>query len=110
MTAPEKRLEELKARPAGQVVIARQMRSDREEIPEPFTKADADKAETMEARISMSRLTAGCQVYWPSPFEVCGAIKDKYNSLGGPGGFLSFPSPARTNSPTLTGMGSEPNF
>ncbi|UGQ55833.1 hypothetical protein LRL17_33645 (plasmid) [Rhodococcus qingshengii] len=49
-------------------IVPGQMRSDREEIPEPFTKADADKAETMEARISTARLTAGCQVYWPSPF------------------------------------------
>ena len=80
-------------------IVAGQMRSDREEIPEPFTKADADKAETMEARISMSRLTAGCQVYWPSPYEVCGAIKDKYNSLGGPGSFLSFPYSAELTSP-----------
>ncbi|MBJ8339527.1 LGFP repeat-containing protein [Antrihabitans sp. YC3-6] len=76
------------------------MRSDQEEIPAPFTKADADKAETMEARQRMARVAAGCQVYWPSPYEVCGAIKDKYNSLGGPGSFLSFP-----NSPELTNPG-----
>lgn len=58
------------------------MRSDRDEIPEPFTKADADKAETdadkaetMEARISMSRAAVGCQVFWPFPYEVCGLSK-----------------------------------
>jgi len=79
------------------------MRSDREEIPEPFTKADADKAETMEARLSTARVTAGCQVYWPSPFEVCGAIRDKYNSLGGPGSFLSFPTTAELTNPGNTG-------
>jgi len=84
-------------------VIPGQMRSDREEIPEPFTKADADKAETMEARISTARLTAGCQVYWPSPFEVCGAIRDKYNSLGGPGSFLSFPTTAELTNPNNSG-------
>lgn len=84
-------------------VVPGQMRSDREEIPEPFTKADADKAETMEARISMSRLTAGCQVYWPSPFEVCGAIKDKYNSLGGPSSFLLWPTSAELTNPGNTG-------
>lgn len=69
------------------------MRSDREEIPEGFTKADADKAETMEAKAAITAFAAaGCQVYWPAPYEVCGAIRDKYNSLGGPGGFLSWPA------------------
>lgn len=81
------------------------MRSDREEIPAPFTKADADKAETLEAKTRSQRsqraaLAPGCQVYWPSPHEVCGAIRDKYNALGGPGSFLSFP-----NSPELTNPG-----
>jgi len=77
-----------------------QMRSDREEIPEGFTKADADKAETMEAKIQMSRaLTAGCQVYWPAPYEVCGAIKDKYNSLGGPNSFLLWPTTNELTNP-----------
>jgi uncharacterized protein with LGFP repeats len=75
-----------------------QMRSDREEIPAPFTKEDTDKAETLEARQRMSRAVQSCQYYWPSPHAVCGAIRDKYNSLGGPGSFLSFPnSPEYTN-------------
>lgn len=74
-------------------VVPGQMRSDRQEIPEGFTKADADKAETMEARQQMSRMASpGCQVYWPSPYQVCGAIKDKYNSLGGPNSFLLWPT------------------
>jgi hypothetical protein len=84
-------------------VVPGQMRSDQEEIPAPFTKADADKAETMEARQRMARVAAGCQVYWPSPYEVCGAIKDKYNSLGGPGSFLSFPNSAELTNPGGTG-------
>lgn len=50
------------------------MRSDREEIPEGFTKADADKAEMMEATLAGGNLRAlaapGCQVYWPAPYEV----------------------------------------
>ncbi|BAH56074.1 hypothetical protein ROP_pROB01-05750 (plasmid) [Rhodococcus opacus B4] len=74
------------------------MRSDREEIPAGATKEMADKAETMEARQRMSRVAVGCQTYWPFPYEVCGAIRDKYNSLGGPGSFLSYPnSPEYTN-------------
>lgn len=89
------------------------MRSDREEIPAPFTKADADKAETMEAKTRAQRaqraaLTAGCQVYWPSPYEVCGAIKDKYNSLGGPGSFLSFPNSTELTNPD--GFGKRTQF
>ncbi|MFB7878552.1 LGFP repeat-containing protein [Nocardia sp. NPDC056064] len=71
------------------------MRSDREDVPGGFSKADADKAETMEAKIreqAVSFVTPGCQVYWPSPFEVCGAIKDKYNELGGPNSFLLWPT------------------
>lgn len=79
------------------------MRSDREEIPAPFTKEDADKAETMEARQRMSRAAAGCQTYWPSPYEVCGVIRDKYNSLGGPASFLSFPNSPEYTNPGNTG-------
>ena len=83
-----------------------QMRSDREEIPAGATKEMADKAETMEAAKLQSRttsLTAGCQVYWPFPYEVCGAIKDKYNSLGGPGSFLSYPNSNELTNPGNTG-------
>ena len=29
-------------------------------------------------------MAPGCQVYPPSSYEVCGAIRDKYNELGGP--------------------------
>ncbi|MFD3459303.1 hypothetical protein ACFWVM_06310 [Nocardia fluminea] len=78
-------------------VVPGQMRSDRETIPGGFSKSDADKAETMEAAAagkagSRASLTPGCQTYWPSPYEVCGAIKDKYNSLGGPNSFLLWPT------------------
>ncbi|TQF74353.1 hypothetical protein FK531_05550 [Rhodococcus spelaei] len=92
------------------------MRSDREEIPEDFTKEDADKAETMEARIIQQQsargatlfLTPGCQVYWPAPYEVCGAIKDKYNSLGGPSSFLLWPTTNELTNPD--GVGKRTQF
>ncbi|MBB3040184.1 LGFP repeat-containing protein [Hoyosella altamirensis] len=68
-------------------------RSESEAIPEGFTKADADLAERM-AVAPMS----GCQVYWPSPHQVCGAIRDRYNAMGGPSSWLSWPnSPEYTN-------------
>jgi uncharacterized protein with LGFP repeats len=83
------------------------MRSDCEQIPAPFTKADADRAETMEARAQQSRVAAGCQVYWPAPYEVCGAIKDKYNQMGGPNSFLLFPKSNELTNPGNTGKRTE---
>ncbi len=88
-------------------VVPGEMRSDREEIPAPFTKEDADKAETMEARQRVSRAAAGCQIYWPSPYEVCGVIRDRYNSLGGPGSFLSFPTSGELTNPGNSGKRSQ---
>lgn len=93
-------------------VVAGQMRSDREEIPAPFTKADADKAETMEAGMIQQQSARGitafnvpvCQVYWPSPFQVCGEIRDKYNSLGGPASFLTFPTSGNITNPDGIGQ------
>lgn len=43
-----------------------------------------DRAEGPAAQPQVSSLAAAdCQVYWPAPYEVCGAIRDKYNELGG---------------------------
>ena len=94
-------------------VVPGEMRSDREEIPAGFTKADADKAETMEAALTgsdgaMRALVApGCQVYWPAPYEVCGAIRDKYNALGGPNSFLLFPKTNEITNPDGIGKRTE---
>ncbi|MGN0040476.1 MAG: hypothetical protein ACI39A_05505, partial [Rhodococcus sp. (in: high G+C Gram-positive bacteria)] len=90
-------------------LVPGQMRSDREEIPAPFTKEDADKAEMMEAqeRSALSRMSIAavtCQTYWPSPFQVCGAIRDKYNSLGGPASFLTFPTSGNITNPDGVGQ------
>ena len=90
-----------------------EMRSDREKIPEGFTKADADKAETMEATLTAQRsgigimAAPGCQVYWPAPFEVCGAIRDKYNALGGPNSFLLWPKTNELTNPDGIGRRTE---
>lgn len=90
-------------------LVPGQMRSDREEIPAPFTKEDADKAEMMEAqeRSTLSRMSIAavtCQTYWPSPFQVCGAIRDKYNSLGGPASFLTYPTSGNITNPDGIGQ------
>lgn len=79
------------------------MRSDREEVPAPFTKEDADRAEVAEARLRTSRNATACQIYWPSWFNVCGEIKAKYDSLGGPGSFLNYPTSANIVNPGNTG-------
>jgi uncharacterized protein with LGFP repeats len=81
------------------------MRSDCEEIPGGFTKEEADRAETMEAALvpgpgaRSARAAAGCQVYWPAPYEVCGAIRDKYNALGDPNSFLLWPTSNELTNP-----------
>ena len=70
-------------------IVPGQMRSDKEEVPAGVSKADADQAEIKEAKLTnpdTPTLNArpGCGVYWPAPFEVCGAIKNLYDSIGGP--------------------------
>src|SRR5699024_11924313 len=86
------------------------MRSDREEVPAGFSKANADKAETMEAALAggdseMRTLAApDCQVYWPAPYEVYGEIRDKYNALGGPHSFTLFPTTSHLTNPDGPGM------
>ena len=84
-------------------IVPGKMRSDREEWPAPFTKEDADRAEVREAELQRLQSQQGaaraipqpgpdCQQYWPSENWVCGAIRDKYNSLGAQFSFLTFPT------------------
>ncbi|WP_080737919.1 LGFP repeat-containing protein [Rhodococcoides fascians] len=42
---------------------------------------------------------ADCQAYWPSPYTVCGEIRDLYNSIGGPASSLSFPKGPEVTNP-----------
>ncbi len=92
-------------------VVPGGMRSDREPVPAGFSDEDADLAETVEAASRSSgrrdRADAQCQVYWPSPYPVCGAIRDKYNELGGPGSFLSFPKSDELANPDGVGKRTE---
>ncbi|WP_308126327.1 LGFP repeat-containing protein [Rhodococcoides corynebacterioides] len=88
-------------------LVPGKMRSDREEWPEGYTKEQADQAEIGEARLlakqRTSRAAVTCQRYWPSNFDVCGAIRDKYNSLGGVGSFLFLPTSGNIINPGGTG-------
>lgn len=52
-------------------------------------------------------VAAGCQTYPPTSFQVCGAIRDEYNRLGGPGSFLSFPKSNELTNPDGVGKRSE---
>ncbi|MGQ5696317.1 LGFP repeat-containing protein [Rhodococcus erythropolis] len=55
----------------------------------------------------VSVLTDGCQLYWPSPYEVCGPIRDLYNTLGGATSSLGWPKSAETTDPDGIGKRSE---
>lgn len=93
----------------NETLVPGKMRSDREEIPEGFTKEQADKAEMKEARTQKQERMAragllappppGCQQYWPTEWNVCGAIRDKYNSLGGALSFLLLPTSHELTNP-----------
>lgn len=93
-------------------VVPGEMRSDREEVPGGFTKEEADRAEIKEARLQDENnptlnSAPGCKVYWPSPFEVCGAIRELYDSIGGPKSFLTFPRSNELTNPDGIGKRTE---
>lgn len=99
------------ANPNGEVVPGA-MRSDYERIPEGIDKGEADQAEVKEARIAAEpqrafRAAPGCSVYWPSWFEVCGAIKELYDKIGGPTSFLSLPRSGELTNPDGVGKRTE---
>ena len=83
-------------------VIPGHMRSDIEGVPAGFTKEEADRAEVQEAQEQAAMRRTGvqtfaasvptnCRTYWPSPFKVCGEIRKKYEAIGGPNSFLTWP-------------------
>lgn len=93
-------------------VIPGHMRSDREEIIAGVNKAEADKAEVREAQLAAQDARTmdagpGCAVYWPMSFEVCGLIREKYESIGGPTSFLLLPKSNELTNPDGVGKRSE---
>lgn len=93
-------------------IVPGQMRSDAEEVPAGVSKQEADVAETKEARLQdvdgpSLQARAGCGVYWPVWFEVCGAIKARYDELGGPRSFLMLPKSNELTSPDGVGKRTE---
>lgn len=93
-------------------VVPGQMRSDEEAVPAGVSKEEADLAETKEARLQDGdgpslQARAGCGVYWPAKFEVCGAIKVRYDQLRGPQSFLMFPASSEQRNPDGVGWRQE---
>ena len=58
-------------------------------------------------RLAPAAVTAGCQTYPPTTFQVCGLIRDKYNQMGGPTSFLLFPKSNELTNPGNTGKRTE---
>ncbi|WP_244977395.1 LGFP repeat-containing protein [Corynebacterium lizhenjunii] len=93
-------------------LVPGQMRSDREEIPAGYSKEEADQAEIREAQLANPngaafRARPGCGVYWPPHLEVCGLIKEKYDSIGGPTSFLLLPKTNELTNPDGVGKRTE---
>ncbi|WP_137726470.1 NucA/NucB deoxyribonuclease domain-containing protein [Prescottella subtropica] len=94
LTVPADQLPEL---PAGAM-----SRMQRTALPEGVSQDDAELAERMAMVVADN-----CQFYGLSPFAVCGAIRDKYNAMGGPASFLGYPSSPEYQNPGNTGARSE---
>ncbi|MDL9949005.1 hypothetical protein QSJ19_26195 [Gordonia sp. ABSL11-1] len=71
------------------------------------TTLDSDVASAPQALAATAAVAAGCQVYPPTSFQVCGAIRDKYNQMGGPTSFLLLPKSNELTNPGNTGKRSE---
>ncbi|AKK02446.1 YiiX/YebB-like N1pC/P60 family cysteine hydrolase [Corynebacterium epidermidicanis] len=106
------------------VITPGKMRSDRIPLPEGVTKQEADLAEVQEAREQgitapgdqpMIRTFAAdnCRTYWPSSFQVCGAIRAKYESMAvtwagqTPVSFLGLPKSNELTNPDGVGKRTE---
>lgn len=72
----------------------------------PRPETDSEGA-AQPQRNAQARALPGCADYWNpelnSWFMVCGRILDKYNQLGGPGGFLGLPTSNEITNPGNTG-------
>ncbi|AKK04039.1 LGFP repeat-containing protein [Corynebacterium epidermidicanis] len=106
------------------VITPGKMRSDRIPLPQGVTKEEADLAEVQEAREQgitapgqplMIRTFAAdnCRTYWPSSFQVCGAIRAKYESMAitwagqTPVSFLGLPKSNELTNPDGVGKRTE---
>ncbi|AKK02359.1 LGFP repeat-containing protein [Corynebacterium epidermidicanis] len=106
------------------VINPGKMRSDRIPLPTGVTKHEADQAEVQEAReqgitapgqppIIRTFAADNCRTYWPSSFQVCGAIRAKYESMAvtwagqTPVSFLGLPKSNELTNPDGVGKRTE---
>lgn len=71
------------------------------------TDASAAASPAVGTLAVQTAAAAGCQTYPPTSFQVCGAIRDKYNQMGGPTSFLLLPKSNELTNPGNTGKRSE---
>lgn len=74
------------------------------ELPSTIDKAAADEAEIAIAQQqsqpqARGLAAAACQTFWPSPYQVCGAILERYIQQGAQLGWMLFPSEGQALNP-----------
>lgn len=86
-------------------LIPGQMWSDKVELPSTIDKAAADEAEIAIAQQQSQpqarglAAAAACQTFWPSPYQVCGAILERYVQQGAQFGWMLLPSEGQALNP-----------
>ncbi|WP_143336673.1 LGFP repeat-containing protein [Corynebacterium pacaense] len=91
--------------PPKDELVPGEMWSDKVDLPARVDKATADES---EIKLSQERsrpqarglaAAAQCQSFWLSPYQVCGAILERYNQLGGATSWLLAPIENQTLNP-----------
>ncbi|AST21844.1 hypothetical protein KIQ_002120 [Corynebacterium glutamicum ATCC 14067] len=86
-------------------LIPGQMWSDKVELPATIDKAAADEAEIAIAQQQSQpqarglAAAAACQTFWPSPYQVCGAILERYIQQGSQFGWMLLPTEGQALNP-----------
>ncbi|MEJ5929192.1 hypothetical protein WG915_11305 [Corynebacterium sp. H128] len=90
-----------------EIVQPGEMYSDKVSLPPEITKEEADVVETQIAQQKNKAHTFAnaprCKTFWPSSIQVCGAILDKYEQMGGPSSFVLWPVEPMSANPDGTG-------
>ena len=69
-------------------------------------QAQKDRTANPLAR-ALAAAPVNCTTYWPSPYKVCGAIREKYDAIGGPTSFLTWPKSDELGVPDGVGRRNE---
>lgn len=94
------------AGPPQSEIIPGLMWSDKVGVPEGVDKADADRAEVAIARersqmqaMNLRTTATRCRTFWPMPYQVCGAILDRYEQQGAALSWLLLPMEPQSINP-----------